>query len=206
MFSVTRLVETADETQRVRMLYQLQARARETGAGRALVQPTLPGVRNGGDTLVHLEFSSADARAEGIAAIDELLGDPAVQHYDGASYDGVPVAGADGTGTVYRTLLLRVRPDTDDMVVRRFEEDLRLLPRYVRTIHSWQLSRVEEAVGASPWTHVFEQEFTDLDGLMGPYLMHPVHWARVDRWFDPECPEVIVQGRICHSFCRNIEN
>ena len=28
---------------------------------------------------------------------------------------------------------------------------------------------------------------------MGAYLMHPIHWARVDRWFDPECPEVIVR-------------
>lgn len=205
MSSVVRLVETADESARDRMLDQLRALAHGIGAHRALVQPTLPGVRNGGDILVHLRFSGSESRAEGIAAIDELLGDPAVRHYNGASYDGVPVASADGTGTVYRTLLLRVRPGTDDMVVQRFEDDLRLLPRYVRTIRSWQLSRVEDAVGASPWTHVFEQEFTDLDGLMGPYLMHPVHWARVDRWFDPECPEVIVRERVCHSFCRNVE-
>jgi hypothetical protein len=32
-------------------------------------------------------------------------------------------------------------------------------------------------------------------------LMHPIHWAVVDRWFDPECPEVIVRDRVCHSFC-----
>ena len=41
-------------------------------------------------------------------------------------------------------------------------------------------------MGTSAWTHVFEQEFTDVEGLMGPYLMHPIHWAVVDRWFDPE--------------------
>jgi hypothetical protein len=51
------------------------------------------------------------------------------------------------------------------------------------------------------WTHVFEQEFTDVEGLMGPYLMHPIHWAVVDRWFDPECPEVIIRNPVCHSFC-----
>ncbi|MET0698047.1 MAG: Dabb family protein, partial [Mycobacterium sp.] len=39
------------------------------------------------------------------------------------------------------------------------------------------------------------------DGLMGPYLMHPIHWAYVDRWFDPECPEYVVRERVCHSFC-----
>ena len=71
----------------------------------------------------------------------------------------------------------------------------------MKTITAWQLSRVDEAVGSTKWTHVFEQEFTDVDGLMGPYLMHPIHWAVVDRWFDPECPEVIVRDRVCHSFC-----
>ena len=204
MSSVIRLVETADE-HRDRLLDELRDCAREIGAERALVQPTLPGVRNGGDILIHLRFSETATRAKGVKEIDDLLSDTAVRHYNGATYGGVPVAGADGRGAVYRTLLLRVRPGTDDMVVQQFEDDLRLLPRYVRTIRSWQLSRVEDAVGASPWTHVFEQEFTDLDGLMGPYLMHPVHWARVDRWFDPECPEVIVRERVCHSFCRNVE-
>ena len=76
------------------------------------------------------------------------------------------------------------------------------MPRYVNTIAAWQLSRVDVAVGTSEWTHVFEQEFTDIDGLMGPYLMHPIHWAVVDRWFDPESPDVIIRDRVCHSFCR----
>jgi hypothetical protein len=94
-----------------------------------------------------------------------------------------------------------VWPGTDDGTVSRFEDDLRLLTRYVPTITEWQLSRVESPAGTSAWTHVFSQRFTDVDGLMGPYLMHPVHWARVDRWFDPECPEYIVRDRVCHSFC-----
>jgi hypothetical protein len=33
--------------------------------------------------------------------------------------------------------------------------------------------------------------------------MHPIHWAVVDRWFDPECPDVIVRDRVCHSFCQS---
>jgi hypothetical protein len=77
-----------------------------------------------------------------------------------------------------------------------------MMPRYVPTIVAWQLSRVDDAVGTSDWTHVFEQEFTDVDGLMGPYLMHPVHWAVVDRWFDPETTDVIIRDRVCHSFCQ----
>ena len=122
---------------------------------------------------------------------------------NGAAYSGTPVYRRDKPGTVYRALLLRVEPDTDQTSVARFEADLQLMPRYVRTITDWQLSRVEEATGVSAWTHVFEQLFTDADGLMGPYLMHPIHWAVVDRWFDPECPDVIVRDRVCHSFCRS---
>ena len=198
MYSVVRLAETAERDAMVDRL-----RGSDFGAARTLVEPTLPGVRNGGDVLVHLRFADRDARTDAVEKLDRLLDHPAVRHCNGATYTGTAHPGAEGEATVYRTLLLRVREGTDDATVRRFEDDLRLLPRYVRTIHSWQLSRVEDAVGASPWTHVFEQEFTDLDGLMGPYLMHPIHWAHVDRWFDPECPDMIVRDRVCHSFCRN---
>ena len=76
------------------------------------------------------------------------------------------------------------------------------MTRFIPAIRAWQLSRVDEAIGDSQWTHVFEQEFGDLDGLTGPYLMHPIHWAVVDRWFDPECPDVIIRDRLCHSFCQ----
>ena len=112
-----------------------------------------------------------------------------------------PLVRGDKPGTVYRTLLLRVLPDTDADTVARFEHELSSMPRYVSTIWAWQLSRVSEAVGTTAWTHVFEQEFCDVDGLMGPYLMHPIHWAVVDRWFDPETTDVIVRDRVCHSFC-----
>lgn len=104
-------------------------------------------------------------------------------------------------GTVYRTLLLRVQPDTPEATIARFERELSSMPRYLPTIRAWQLSRVTAAVGTSSWTHVFEQEFADVEALMGPYLMHPIHWAVVDRWFDPETTDVIIRDRVCHSFC-----
>ena len=46
----------------------------------------------------------------------------------------------------------------------------------------------------------WEQEYADIGGLMGPYMLHPYHWAVIDRWFDPECPDWIVNTRLCHSF------
>lgn len=202
MFNVIRLIDIADATTRDRLMETLRDAASTSGAERALVQPTLPGARNGGDILMHLRFHERDQWTSVATAFDTMLGAAAVQRVNGAIYTGSPITAREFPGTVYRTLLLRVQPDTDDATVARFEDDLRLLPRYVTSICTWQLSRVESAVGASPWTHVFEQEFRDVDGLMGPYLMHPIHWAYVDRWFDPECPEVIVRDRVCHSFCR----
>lgn len=198
MYSVTRLIHTSDPD---RLLPEL--RAFSDTADRAVVQPTLPGVRNGGDILMHLRFTDETRWATVANELTAILSRPGVSHVDGVQYRGTLKASGQHTrGAVYRTLLLRVAPGSDAAAVKRFEEDLRLLPRYVPSITAWQLSRVESAVGASPWTHVFEQEFGNLEGLMGSYLMHPIHWAYVDRWFDPECPEVIVRDRVCHSFCR----
>lgn len=202
MYSVTRLVDVA-EPDRGRLLAGLRGAASGAGAQRWVVEPTLPGSRNGGDILAHLRFASKDQWDCAAACFDEILDDPAVSRVNGAAYPGMPVQRGDKPGTVYRALLLRVLPDIEQATVARFEADLQLMPRYVRAITDWQLSRVEEATGVSAWTHVFEQLFTDADGLMGPYLMHPVHWAVVDRWFDPECPDVIVRDRVCHSFCQS---
>lgn len=202
MYSVTRLIDVA-EPQRERLLAGLRSAASQSAAQRWVVEPTQSGSRNGGDILAHLRFATKDQWDCAAGRFAEALDDPAVSWVNGAAYSGTPVHSGDKPGTVYRALLLSVLPGTDAATIGRFEADLRLLPRYVRTITDWQLSRVGEATGSSGWTHVFEQLFTDADGLMGPYLMHPIHWAVVDRWFDPECPEVIVRDRVCHSFCQS---
>lgn len=199
MYSVTRLIDVR-EGERGRVLAAVRSGAEATDAHHWLVEPTLPGSRNGGDILVHLRFES---RRQWRSTADEfatVLRDPGITRVNGATYSGVPTGGG-SAGTVYRVLLLRVSPDTDAGTVANFEDELASMARYIRAIGVWQLSRVDDAIGTSPWTHVFEQEFRDLDGLMGPYLMHPIHWAVVDRWFDPECPGVIVRDRVCHSFC-----
>jgi Stress responsive A/B Barrel Domain len=203
MFNVTRLVHLAPGAEPDAVLAELRAVARGSAATRALVEPTLPGVRNGGDILVHLRFPGCTEWNAAAAQFAAALDTSAVVNVDGAEYEGTTRQFESAQpATVYRTLLLRVADGTTDAVIERFEADLCLLPRYVRTITGWQLSRVEKAIGASAWTHVFEQDFSDLDGLMGPYLMHPIHWSYVDRWFDPECPDIIVRDRVCHSFCR----
>jgi len=203
MFNVTRLIHLVPSSDPQPLLNRLRASAHGSTATSILIEPTLPGVRNGGDVLMHLRFRSPEGWAEVTPLFQAQFEDAAVDHVDGADYRGATTeAVTNDAGTVYRTLLLRVAPGTDEVTIGRFEEDLSLMPRYVRTIAAWQLSRVDNAIGTSPWTHVFEQQFTDVDGLMGPYLMHPIHWAYVDRWFDPECPDMIVRDRVCHSFCR----
>ena len=203
MFSVVNLID-ADDVRRDRLLGTLRGAALHLGAEHALVEATLPGSRNGGDILMHLRFADKCQWDSVASQVTDLLRDPAVARVNGATYTGrpTPTEWSADPGTVYRTLLLRVAPGSDDTAIARFEADLRVMPRYVRTITAWQLSRVEQPFGDSAWTHVFEQQFTDVDGLMGPYLMHPIHWGWVDRWFDPECPDVIVRDRVCHSFCR----
>ncbi|AKK30551.1 Dabb family protein [Mycobacterium sp. EPa45] len=193
---MTRLLDVV-ESERERVLDGLRKAADAAQPLRWLVQPTLPGSRNGGDILVHMRFSDEKTGAE--TEFDITLDHPAITRVNGATYRGT--SRRRGNGTVYRTLLLRVPPDVPADDVLSFEQELAMMPRYVPTIQAWQLSRVVQAVGTTQWTHVFEQEFTDVDGLIGPYLMHPVHWAVVDRWFDPETTDMIVRDRVCHSFC-----
>jgi len=193
---VTRLLDVT-EPDRDRLLTKLRDAARNSGALTAVVEPTLPGSRNGGDILAHLRFPDQSSWEN--SGFDDTLTDPAITHVNGATYRGT--AARRGTGTVYRALLLRVPTEVDPATVAAFERELSMMPRYVSTIAAWQLSRVDAAIGTSRWTHVFEQEFTDVDGLLGPYLMHPIHWAVVDRWFDPETTDIIVRDRLCHSFC-----
>ncbi|GAB0103792.1 Dabb family protein [Nocardia sp. JMUB6875] len=103
----------------------------------------------------------------------------------------------DSLRRVKRTLLLTVRHGTPSETVARFEADLMAMPAHISAIRSWSLSRVP---GHGRWTHVWEQEFADPDGLNGDYLLHPYHWTHVDRWFDAEVPGSIVEPAIAHLY------
>ena len=102
---------------------------------------------------------------------------------------------------VKRTLFLRVLPETPKETQARFEDDLRRMPAYVSTIRNWALSRCDPSLHETPWTHVFEQEFDDVEGLLGEYMGSAFHWGYIDGWFDPECPQRIVDTRLAHVFC-----
>ena len=79
---------------------------------------------------------------------------------------------------------------------RELEEATLLLPRHVPEIRSWALSTVATVEGPKAYTHVWEQEFDDLDGLTGPYMRTPVHYGLVDAWFDAEYPQYVVDPHV----------
>src|SRR5215217_2290460 len=127
MYSVTRLLDVA-EVERHRVLTTVRERAAKTGARHRLVEPTLPGARNGGDILVHLRFDSKDLWRFVETDLAATLSDPAITRVNGACYSGDAFRSGAQAGTVYRALLLRVLPGIDTHVVARFEDELRLMP------------------------------------------------------------------------------
>lgn len=136
---------------------------------------------------------------------DEAPLTPGIEGLDADVVALAPVASHQVAHTgprVKRTLLLTVRAGTPADVVARFEADLVAMPDHISTIRSWALSRVDTSWGGASdsWTHVWEQEFDDVDGLNGEYLLHPYHWSHVDRWFDAELTESIVEPALAHLY------
>lgn len=206
MYNVTRVVhftEAADAIARDEYVNNARHAILAVGVKRLLIAPTLPGVINGGDLIVHLQLTDTASWRNRADDIDSALSQPIADRVDGVEY--YPGLGGRGPGQhssrLYRALLLRVESGTPDSVVQRFERDLLRMPEHISSITAWQLSRVDAALGPQRWTHVFEQEFTDHGAVTGQYLNHPIHWSVVDRWFDPECTDIIVRDRVCHTFC-----
>ena len=102
---------------------------------------------------------------------------------------------------VKRTLFLRVLPGTPPEAVERFERDMLGMPRYIDAIRNWAFSRTDPELHPTPWTHVWEQEYRELDGLEEDYMLSPYHWGLVDGWYDPESPQRIVDTNLAHVYC-----
>ena len=105
---------------------------------------------------------------------------------------------------VKRTALFRKLPGVAAETLERFERDLLEMPAHVTAILNWRLSRALPLEWSSPkaprWSHVWEQEYDRLEGLAVDYMVHPHHWAHVDRWFDPESGSQIIDTALCHAF------
>jgi hypothetical protein len=106
---------------------------------------------------------------------------------------------------IKRTAFFRMLPGAAAGVAQRFEKDLLEMPAQIPQILNWRLSRAItlpwHSAPCAPWTYVWEQEFESIDGLLGPYMAHPHHWAHIDRWFDPESGRQAVDVNLSHAFC-----
>lgn len=103
------------------------------------------------------------------------------------------------TPGIWRCLTLSVDAGTSAAEIVQFEKDTALMPIHVPAIRNWALCKVVASSGRRRWTHVWEQEFDDVAGLEGPYMLDPIHWGLVDGWFDPECPQRIVDPFLIHA-------
>lgn len=105
---------------------------------------------------------------------------------------------------IKRTAYFRLLPGKSVDTAQRFERDLLEMPAQIPEILNWRLSRAStvswDTAECAPWTYVWEQEFESLDGLLGPYMAHPHHWAHIDRWFDPESGAQAVDTNLSHAF------
>jgi hypothetical protein len=54
--------------------------------------------------------------------------------------------------------------------------------------------------GIPRWTHAWEQEYRDLDGLQHDYLQALYHWAYVDTFYDSDHPNGVVEFPVGHVF------
>nr|WP_312037617.1 Dabb family protein [Rhodococcus sp. 4CII] len=200
MTTLIHLVPGVDASAGTALAVRLHDAAAPT-ARRVLVTPVLAGGINGGDVIAHLHFDDESQWRAVEPEVTAQLRTSEIGHVDSVGYTGVPAPTRGAVEpTIYRTLLVAVDDAADPEVVEQFESETRAMPNYIRTIGTSQLSRVHESAGSAQWTHVWEQEYADLDGLTGPYMTHPYHWAHIDRWFDPERGPRIVT-RLCHSFC-----
>jgi hypothetical protein len=212
MFKLTKLITLRPEASaadRQRLADTLQSATRSNPhVLRARLQPTLPGVWNGGDLIWHVQFADEGAYRACIwqvswREVDRTLAAEPVSHVDSAAYQqgslGVTEPGI--KNGIHRTLLLAIRPAINTEKIGQFEAEMREMARYVPAIRNWGFSRVLEGSGARQWSYVWEQEFRDLGGLHGSYMMHPIHFARIDRWFDTETTDWIVETHLCHTFC-----
>jgi hypothetical protein len=160
----------------------------------ALVRPTLAGGRNAGDLLVRMTLSGD------VPDPDFGLGS-AVAASDGAIFERVAGEGDPCGSPIHRTALFHAGRDPTADRLARFEAETVAMPRRMPFIRGWALGRVTRAWGRFAWSHVWEQGYDALEDLIGRYMRHPCHWGQVDRWFDPEHPDWLIDPGLCHAFC-----
>jgi hypothetical protein len=159
--------------------------------------------------LLYPDSNTAEAARQSAEWRERIL--PALDRYcvtrDALQLDTI-AAGLRQPGianAIKRTAYFRMLPGTTVQQAKDFEQVLLAMPAQIPEILNWRLSRAGalpwDNAHCNPWSYIWEQEFASLDQLLGPYMVHPHHWAHVDRWFDPESGVQAVDVRLSHAFC-----
>ena len=159
--------------------------------------------------LVYPDRATADAARAGAFWREQLV--PALDRNCRArSALGLQTLGAGArepalAGGIKRTALYRLLPGVSVGQQTRFEQDTLEMAAHIPAMLNWRLSRAQpldwNAAEVAAWSYVWEQEYATIEGLMVDYMMHPHHWAHIDRCFDPESGAQIIDTALCHAFC-----
>lgn len=159
--------------------------------------------------LVYPDRPTAEAAREGGLWRERVL--PLMSaHCSAVSALGLATIGAGARAPglangIKRTALFRLLPGVSAGAQARFERDTLEMAAQIPAIRNWRLSRAMtldwDASSVAPWSYVWEQEYETLEGLTVDYMVHPHHWAHVDRSFDPESGVQIIDTALCHAFC-----
>jgi hypothetical protein len=164
----------------------------------ARLHSTLPGSHSSADLIWRVQFADEGAyraclRTGEWLQVERALAAAIVSHIDSAAYmeeaQGLTEPGM--KGGLYRALLIRRRPGISAEKIAQYENEQREMALYMPAIQNWALSRVVEGSVARQWDYVWEQEFQAYEPWLTSYMLHPYHWARIHRWFDPESPDWI---------------
>jgi hypothetical protein len=211
MFNLLHVVTLPPQASREE-IGDLAARLAQAGAGfdgvlNSVANPTLPRDLNGGSLMWRMTFATEDEHWAALGS-RQWQADvaPLLSPTNGVSFDRVSYRpGLKNTSPgrtkpgIWRCLVLAVDAGTPADTIRQFERDTASMPEHVSAIRNWQLGAVMASAGRRRWSHVWEQEFDDIAGLEGEYMTHPIHWGLVDGWFDPECPQRIVDTLLIHA-------
>jgi hypothetical protein len=204
VFKQTVLITFRPETAESARSELLSRAGSAVSADLSIFASTLPDSFMGGDVVWHLHFASREAweASAAEATLDILTKEPSIVGIDAAAYEPRRNGVRQPTlsNGVYRTLFVNVAAGTSPETTAQFEDELAAMPEYIPEIVNWAMNPTVASCGDAPWTHVWEQEFADISGLIGPYMTCAYHWSWVDRWFDPEMPSQIVgSGLLRHS-------
>lgn len=196
MSEVIDILTLANDVDCEAMAAAVRGAAAATGASEVFVARSESVGRFQGDLLLRMRFDGAPA---------EPVLPRAVVHRDGAIFCPVAHGGRSPKVGVYRTALFAAVRDPSPARLEQFEAETAAMPRRVATIRGWTLGRVTESWGRYPWTYVWEQTFDTPAGLTQTYMNHPCHWGQVDRWFDTEAPDWLIDPGLCHAWAQSAE-